>query len=137
VSAGSTVAPTAPVDPGRLAGRGALATLAIAAALAGTILAVRALAARSPRLRVASLAAAVLLVATTAQAAPHIVHHVFDEDGGAACKVKRQADLVVGLTVVLALPAPTVAAVPCPVLREPDPPSAFRPAERSRAPPTA
>jgi len=109
----------------------------IVVAIAGALWTARMAALRARELRPVCVAAALLLVTTAAQAAPHLVHHVFDTDAGDSCKVKQLADLVGGLTIDFTLSAPIVTTLPRLVLSNPDPPSVFRPVDQSRAPPPA
>jgi len=112
-------------------------TLLIAVAIAGALWTARVVASRLRGSQVACIAAALLLVTTTAQASPHLVHHVFDKDAGKSCTLKQVGDLVGGLTIDPTLPAPAVATLPSLVQSQPDPPSVFRSVDRSRSPPPA
>lgn len=136
--AGASVAYRGGVDFAEPIGADPLpAPLLIAAAIAGALWTARMIASHLRGSQFACIAAALLLVTTTAQASPHLVHHVFDRDAGKSCTVKQLGDLVGGLTIDPTLSAPTVATLPSLVQSQPDPPSVFRSVDRSRSPPPA
>lgn len=87
--------------------------------------------------RVLSLLFAGWLGALALETAPHLVHHLFDEDQGAACEFLGAADEPA------VVEAPAVALVPWPARdlpvdrAVPSRPTVARPAAVARAPPAA